>query len=396
MTARCVALAALVALGACGPVLYELHDSDGAGTSESVSETMSSETAPDTLTPPDPTLPTGGPVELCFDGLLDGDETDVDCGGPCPPCPPGGTCVEPKDCVTGECVAGVCDVPVQCQVAEDCPAGPCSVAKCDQGQCFFADLDGIDCDDGQLCTDVDVCIAGECVGLPRDCSGFDQPCQHGFCNPVTGNCAVEFAEDGDACEDGLACTMGDFCVQGACLGEQAVLGLFTDFTTPDGWWMDPPWMIGQAKQSACDLNGLDDPSEDHSPGNDNMLAGAAIGDCLPPEPLPEEVCLTSPEMNLAEGQPIVLMFWSELSVGPPPASAHVDVWEGKTWETVFPLEDEPLDEPEWTQHFIDITPHANSMLMVRFCHLQPEPGPFPVAGWSVDDVYVGPPECAKL
>src|SRR5688572_4536632 len=36
----------------------------------------------------------------CGDGALNGDETDVDCGGTCPPCEDGGDCVDPEDCVS--------------------------------------------------------------------------------------------------------------------------------------------------------------------------------------------------------------------------------------------------------------------------------------------------------
>jgi hypothetical protein len=41
---------------------------------------------------------------LCGDQVLDGNETDVDCGGPdCPQCNPGLHCLKPGDCVSGSC-----------------------------------------------------------------------------------------------------------------------------------------------------------------------------------------------------------------------------------------------------------------------------------------------------
>jgi len=41
---------------------------------------------------------------LCFDGILDGNETDVDCGGnTCYPCKPGQKCMLATDCYTGIC-----------------------------------------------------------------------------------------------------------------------------------------------------------------------------------------------------------------------------------------------------------------------------------------------------
>jgi hypothetical protein len=45
----------------------------------------------------------------CFDGLRNGTETDVDCGGAtCPKCAFGKRCAAGVDCVTGVCVMGIC------------------------------------------------------------------------------------------------------------------------------------------------------------------------------------------------------------------------------------------------------------------------------------------------
>jgi hypothetical protein len=56
----------------------------------------------------------GSPVEqrTCGDGLSNGDETDVDCGGSsCPPCARDARCVAAADCVTGGCTEGLCVEP---------------------------------------------------------------------------------------------------------------------------------------------------------------------------------------------------------------------------------------------------------------------------------------------
>src|SRR5690242_13711848 len=48
------------------------------------------------------TLPT------CIDQVTNGSETDTDCGGPdCAPCQTGGKCAKPSDCKQGVCTAGV-------------------------------------------------------------------------------------------------------------------------------------------------------------------------------------------------------------------------------------------------------------------------------------------------
>jgi len=57
---------------------------------------------------PSPTLsptPTG-----CVDGILNGDETDVDCGGRCIPCALGSGCAFSSDCVDGRCDSNICVV----------------------------------------------------------------------------------------------------------------------------------------------------------------------------------------------------------------------------------------------------------------------------------------------
>jgi hypothetical protein len=49
------------------------------------------------------------PVNPCTNGMLDGDESDVDCGGiTCPGCPPGGTCNHNSDCLSNNCLANQC------------------------------------------------------------------------------------------------------------------------------------------------------------------------------------------------------------------------------------------------------------------------------------------------
>jgi hypothetical protein len=45
---------------------------------------------------------------VCGDGLQNGDETDRDCGGSCPPCDVGRRCVVATDCAIGECIVGLC------------------------------------------------------------------------------------------------------------------------------------------------------------------------------------------------------------------------------------------------------------------------------------------------
>ena len=44
----------------------------------------------------------------CTDQLKNGNESDVDCGGSCAPCPDGRACAGPADCAAKSCTAGMC------------------------------------------------------------------------------------------------------------------------------------------------------------------------------------------------------------------------------------------------------------------------------------------------
>jgi hypothetical protein len=82
-----------------------------------------------------------GPMPDCSDGVRNGDESDVDCGGFCSPCAIGKTCKAHSDCESVHCIDGKCQVcapgsnqcagnkPSTCMngmwmvAADDCPSG---------------------------------------------------------------------------------------------------------------------------------------------------------------------------------------------------------------------------------------------------------------------------------
>lgn len=110
-----------------------------------------------------PTPPTGTPAEPCADRVVDGDETDIDCGGAtaCPRCTAGAMCTVPEDCQTGGCVGG-----------------RCRAATCTDGvrDGFEGDVDcGAGCPkctDGQRCAANPDCTSNSCtatVGTPGVC-----------------------------------------------------------------------------------------------------------------------------------------------------------------------------------------------------------------------------------
>lgn len=74
--------------------------------------------------------PTCNDEDASGDPLQNGDETDANCGGSCAPCGPGQGCAGAADCSTGSCSAGVC-------CAFPC-AGACRVCDAEVGACLFA------------------------------------------------------------------------------------------------------------------------------------------------------------------------------------------------------------------------------------------------------------------
>ena len=99
--------------------------------------------------------------------------------------------------------------------------GVCGDGYCDTttGQCAVTPKnEGLACDDGSLCTDDDTCVAGYCTGSMTDCSSFDDACNLGICNPLTGTCSAQPVDQGLPCDDGEACTDNDRCNVGQCEG----------------------------------------------------------------------------------------------------------------------------------------------------------------------------------
>jgi hypothetical protein len=97
------------------------------------------------------------------------------------------------------------------------------------------DVSAVPCDDGDACTQVDTCTAGECVGgNPTVCPTPSDKCTVLSCNPANGNCestplncddlnpcttdscdpstgCVHTVNLGASCDDDLQCTTNDVC-----------------------------------------------------------------------------------------------------------------------------------------------------------------------------------------
>jgi len=114
----------------------------------------------------------------CSDGVRNGAETDVDCGGTCPVCVDGSACTVNADCASLACTNSVCV--------------PCAGATCPDG-CFNLTNDPDHCGSCfTVCSDQNAsrrCIAGACDPICdtgyADCDGNPvNGCEaYGSCNP---------------------------------------------------------------------------------------------------------------------------------------------------------------------------------------------------------------------
>jgi hypothetical protein len=184
----------------------------------------------------------------CTDGVLNGEETDVDCGGFCPACAQGQHCAVSSDCAYSWCNAGVCS-PANCtngvkdgietdvDCGELCPGcavgractydSDCQSKVCAGGTCAdhchngVKDVDESDVDCGGSCGG---CADGKQCGTLFDCASQG-------CNRTTHIC-VEHCADGvknylesdvdcggvcPACANGKRCKSSTDCQAGVCL-----------------------------------------------------------------------------------------------------------------------------------------------------------------------------------
>ena len=403
-----VALTLAAALGGCleGPSSDATSSSTSTGSVETTgtdttgtsSTSIESSTGPDTSTTATASSGTTDVGPTCSDGQQNGAETDVDCGGGCIPCDVGEACLVAADCKTALCDAGVCQAP-ECTGDGDCSplTTACAKGTCDKqsNTCTTTPInEGNACDDGDLCTTSDTCKSGACVAGPAvDCSEFDSPCTVGKCDPNSGSCGSYDQPDGTSCDDGDGCTFNEQCMQGACVapaGEGAIF--YDDFSSPAGWTAQAPWAIGAAKQSPAGEGGAD-PGTDHTPTDDNGLAGTAIGG-LDPLAAHGALCLTSPSFDTTQaGNSLWLSFWRHLHApATPGVTSKIEIWNGVAWKTVASGYPQTINDVAWSFQKYNITGNGAKDFKVRIC-VERQQGSPDFAGWSLDDLVVAPTAC---
>ncbi len=145
------------------------------------------------------------------------------------PKPANTPCNDGNGCTTGDvCTAnGVClpGSPRDCSGADAaCAVGVCESLGPNDYTCTTEPRPaGATCDDGRFCTVDTTCTAdGVCAGgAPRDCAAeVGDACNTGSCDAIAGRCVRSPRPTGAACEDGDVCTILDSCSNGACIGGQ--------------------------------------------------------------------------------------------------------------------------------------------------------------------------------
>jgi hypothetical protein len=106
---------------------------------------------------------------LCMDGIRDGAETDVDCGGPaCPKCLGGKSCDGNSDCLSNVCGA----------------QHTCAASQCEDGVKDGSETD-VDCG-GAVCP---ACALTKACAMNSDCVSH-------YCNVVSLICVADQCHDG--------------------------------------------------------------------------------------------------------------------------------------------------------------------------------------------------------
>ena len=336
----------------------------------------------------------------CSDTLMNGDETDIDCGGAvCDGCFGDAACIDDSDCLSETCIGGICG-DVGCQNAADCDALD---TECAEGSCKIPGFqceavpknNGLACENNELCVENTTCTAGVCGGGPKDCSALSDACHVGSCDIGTGECISDELDDGIKCEDGNLCTKLEVCKTGVCGGSLAAL--FTEDFSDNlaGWTLGTEWAIGPAKASMGCTGGAD-PAMDHTPSADNGVAGVVIGGCLNTA-LHDYYCLTSPVVDLTTAPADVhLSYWRWLvSDYTPFMKNQIQVFNGAIWVTVFETGGNETNDNFWQFFSYDVTAHKNNKFQARWCHTITVNGAYDSPSWSVDDVTLGPAACMQ-
>lgn len=161
-------------------------------------------------------------ISTCCDGIQDGDESDVDCGGSCPGCPTfpapcdftcsriGYRCRTNSDCASGFCSSESQVCSVQRILSQSCAGQtngtPCSYTGTGQTSCYWAS-----------------CLQQQCEPEVYNNTGYPygNSCVSADCDPNT-LIVIPWNDNWGPTDTG--CNTGDLCTPGTCTGVTCVPG----------------------------------------------------------------------------------------------------------------------------------------------------------------------------
>lgn len=159
----------------------------------------------------------------CDDGkaCTEGDTcSNGQCFGTVKSCKDGDACTaDACNPATGKCantpISGCTQEQPECVSNSDCNDGnQCTDDLCVMNACEYIPDNGNTCITGSLCTSGDKCFNGQCIGTAVDCTD-NNPCTADECDNYKG-CTHPHVPYLWACEDGNLCTINDVCVAGKC------------------------------------------------------------------------------------------------------------------------------------------------------------------------------------
>jgi hypothetical protein len=174
--------------GVCRATLLAPLDPDAAAPPDAAARPDAAVVIPDAAVP-DALVPDATVVPpSCKDGMTNGDETSLDCGGSCPACADGQACRG-----HGDCASQVCDpvdllcAPAECGDArvggnEACDLGGVNTGTCD------SDCTAPACADGVFNQFVEVCDTGGVATADCDPDCTFPQCNDGFFNDLAEIC----------------------------------------------------------------------------------------------------------------------------------------------------------------------------------------------------------------
>ncbi|MFN5514092.1 MAG: S8 family serine peptidase [Cyanobacteriota bacterium] len=180
---------------------------------------------------------------------------------------------------------------------------------------------------------------------------------------------------------------------GTIVSEEDFLTFFSDSfaNNNNGWTLGTEWQIGSATTSTGHVYGYPDPGVDHTPTDDNGVAGVVIGGNASTTPLHDFYYLTSPIFDTSTANHYLAFEYSRWlnSDYTPYMQNTVDVFDGSSWINLWSSGEEPgVTDNAWMAQTFDISSYKGKSTSVRFGFNIGSLGEFPVSSWNVDDVKI--------